>query len=24
LFPVSKGARPVTPKIVKKLLDDTP
>lgn len=24
LFPVSKGARPVTPKIVRKLLDDTP
>jgi hypothetical protein len=24
LFPVSKGAGPVTPKIVKKLLDDTP
>lgn len=24
LFPVSKGARPVTPKIVRELLDDTP
>jgi hypothetical protein len=24
LFPVAKGARPVTPDVVRKLLDDTP